>query len=69
MAHTTGRIRYRVQTRFLRKPVCVIQLEWSYRHIDSMGGYISSSKRKKWLDASPEDLSEMMGGLPYGARS
>ena len=56
-ARPTGRRRFRHQTRWLSKPILVLQVEWKGIHTFSIGGHIDSEWITFWRDADVADLT------------
>lgn len=56
----TGRIRHRFEKRFLRRPICILQVEENVKgRVPSQQfcGVEESVEYTQWRDAMPEDLT------------
>ncbi len=54
----TGKTRYRTQRRFLRSDVLVLQVEYTYMHMENMGSSVECEEYTAWRDATLSDLTE-----------
>jgi 1,2-phenylacetyl-CoA epoxidase catalytic subunit len=55
----TGRTRFRAQQRAFGPAKMVLQVEEEGIHTSSTGGHVESEVRRRWRDATVEDLTEM----------
>lgn len=55
----TGNYRLRVETRFLRAPVLVLQMEFAGQMTTANGPYIEQTDITQWQDAKVEDLGPL----------
>ena len=61
MMSLTGRKRLRVQSRFLREPVLVLEVEWSGTIPQNLYGCVEMVDTTFWRDARIQDISAVEG--------